>query len=79
MATRGTGPAEALTIMLERHFRHLPIAADDGRLLGILSIRNLLEWRVEDLSRELEALEQYVCNDGPEVRICPCPVRKDAA
>jgi CBS domain-containing protein len=65
MATRGTGPAEALTIMLERHFRHLPVAADDGRLLGILSIRNLLEWRVEDLSRELEALEQYVCNDGP--------------
>jgi len=65
MATRGTGPAEALTTMLERHFRHLPVAADDGRLLGILSIRNLLEWRVEDLSRELEALEQYVCNDGP--------------
>jgi CBS domain-containing protein len=65
MATRVTGAGEALTTMLERHFRHLPVADDDGKLLGILSIRNLLEWRVEDLSRELEALEQYVSNDGP--------------
>jgi CBS domain-containing protein len=65
MATRGTGPGEALTTMLERHFRHLPVADDNGKLLGILSIRNLLEWRVEDLSRELESLEQYVSNDGP--------------
>ena len=65
MATRGTGAGEALSIMLERHFRHLPVADDNGRLLGILSIRNLLEWRVDDLSRELESLEQYVSNDGP--------------
>jgi len=65
MATRGTGAGEALTTMLERHFRHLPVADDSGKLLGILSIRNLLEWRVDDLSRELESLEQYVSNDGP--------------
>ena len=65
MATRSTGAGEALTTMLGRHFRHLPVADDNGKLLGILSIRNLLEWRVDDLSRELEALEQYVSNDGP--------------
>lgn len=65
MATRSTGPGEALTTMLERHFRHLPVADDSGKLLGLLSIRNLLEWRVGDLSRELESLEQYVSNDGP--------------
>lgn len=65
MATRGTGAGEALSIMLERHFRHLPVADDDGRLLGILSIRNLLEWRVDDLSHELDSLHQYMTNDGP--------------
>ena len=66
MATREhRSPGEALTTMLERHFRHLPVADDNGKLLGILSIRNLLEWRVDDLSRELESLEQYVSNDGP--------------
>src|ERR1700736_2713063 len=65
MATRRAGAGEALSIMIERHFRHLPVADDNGKLLGILSIRNLLEWRVEDLSHELDALEQYVSNDGP--------------
>jgi CBS domain-containing protein len=65
MATRRTGAGEALATMVERHFRHLPVADDNGRLLGILSIRNLLEWRVDDLSRELESLEAYVSNDGP--------------
>ncbi len=65
MATRSTGPGEALTTMLERHFRHLPVADDSGKLLGILSIRNLLEWRVDDLSHELDSLEQYMTNDGP--------------
>ena len=34
MATRSTGPGEALTTMLERHFRHLPVADDSGKLLG---------------------------------------------
>ena len=65
MATRDTGAGEALSIMLERHFRHLPVADNNGKLLGILSIRNLLEWRVDDLSHELDSLEQYMANDGP--------------
>src|SRR5579864_285756 len=65
MATRNTGAGEALSTMLERHFRHLPVADDNGKLLGILSIRNLLEWRVDDLSHELDSLEQYMTNDGP--------------
>ena len=55
---------EALTVMLERHFRHLPIVDADGRLLGIISLRNLLQWRTEDLRRELDSLEQYYSNDS---------------
>lgn len=57
-------PREALTLMLERHFRHLPIVDDAGRLMGILSLRNLLQWRTDDLSRELDGLEQYYGNDS---------------
>jgi hypothetical protein len=37
----------------------------EGKLLGMLSIRNVLEWRIGDLSQELDSLEQYVANDGP--------------
>jgi CBS domain-containing protein len=65
LATSETGPGEALVIMIERHFRHLPVTDNHGKLLGMLSIRNLLEWRIEDLSRELGSLEQYVSNDSP--------------
>ena len=67
LATTSTGPGEALAIMLERHFRHLPVVDNSGNLLGMLSIRNLLEQRIDDLSHELDSLEQYVTNDGPGV------------
>lgn len=56
-------PAEALNIMIDGHFRHLPIVGD-GKLLGILSLRNLLHWRADDLTHELDALEQYFANDS---------------
>jgi CBS domain-containing protein len=65
LATTSTTPFEALAIMLERHFRHLPVVNNSGKLLGLLSIRNLLEQRIGDLSQELDSLEQYVTNDGP--------------
>jgi CBS domain-containing protein len=65
LATSATGPGEALATMVERHFRHLPVVDNGGKLLGMLSIRNLLEWRIGDLSQELDSLEQYVSNDGP--------------
>ena len=55
MATDETTPAEALTVMLERHYRHLPIVDDQGKVLGILSIRNILEARIDDLLEQLEA------------------------
>ncbi|MBZ5573924.1 MAG: CBS domain-containing protein [Acidobacteriia bacterium] len=65
LATAETGASEALVTMVERHFRHLPVVDNQGRLLGMLSIRNLLQWRIDDLSRELGSLEQYVSNDSP--------------
>jgi CBS domain-containing protein len=65
MATQETGPGEAMATMVERHFRHLPVVDDVGKLLGILSIRNLLEWRIDGLMQELDSLEHYVSNDGP--------------
>jgi hypothetical protein len=43
----------------------LPVVDNSGKLLGMLSIRNLLEQRIGDLIQELQSLEQYVTNDGP--------------
>jgi CBS domain-containing protein len=41
--------------MLERHYRHMPIVDDHGKVLGICSIRNILEARVDDLLAQLDA------------------------
>ena len=65
MATLATGPGEALATMVERHFRHLPVVDNNGKLPGMLSIRNLLQLRIDDLTQQLDSLEQYVSNDGP--------------
>lgn len=56
---------EALHHMVERHIRHLPLVGIDGKLIAMVSIRNLLEHKVEDLQRELHSLDQYLLNDGP--------------
>ena len=38
-----SSPQEALHLMLMHHIRHLPIVDDEGNVLGILSIRDLLQ------------------------------------
>ena len=54
MATEATTPSEALAVMLERHYRHMPIVDEQGKVLGICSIRNILEARVDDLLAQLD-------------------------
>jgi len=54
MATEETTPSEALQVMLERHYRHMPIVDEHGKVLGICSIRNILEARVDDLLAQLD-------------------------
>ena len=63
--TRACPPEDAIGVMLEGHLRHLPVLGDDGTVLGVLSIRALLENKVDDLNREVSALEQYMSNDSP--------------
>ncbi|HTS68244.1 MAG TPA: CBS domain-containing protein [Terriglobia bacterium] len=63
--TEQTSEEDALVHMVERHVRHLPIVRASGQLAGMLSIRNLLERRVDELARELHSLDQYLSNDGP--------------
>jgi CBS domain-containing protein len=53
MATRETTPSEALEVMIERHYRHMPVVDDNGKVLGICSIRNILQARIDDLLAQL--------------------------
>ena len=54
MATLDTTPGQALATMIEYHYRHLPIVDDDGQLLGMLSIRDVLQARVDALTKQLD-------------------------
>jgi CBS domain-containing protein len=55
----------ALDLMMEHHFRHLPVVDAKGRAIGMVSIRNLLRHQVVRLSEDVRALEQYLAADGP--------------
>lgn len=55
---------EALTLMTEHHFRHLPVVDADNKVLGLLSIRNLLHTRAEKLSQELDSVVSFFTADG---------------
>jgi signal-transduction protein with cAMP-binding, CBS, and nucleotidyltransferase domain len=56
------GPEEEIarvrTELQRRHIRHLPIVAD-GKLLGVLSLRDILRADLEKMSHEVEELENY--------------------
>ena len=56
---------EALRIMVENDYTYLPIVREDGGLEGMLSLRELLQHRVDDLASELDSVTQYLAVDGP--------------
>jgi CBS domain-containing protein len=62
--TRDSTADEALKVMLDKHIRHLPIVDGDGRLCGMVSIRNLLHDKVAELTDQLDSLEAYFTADG---------------
>jgi len=55
---------DALKMMLEKHIRHLPVIDAAGCTVAMLSIRNLLHEKVEDLTDQLDSLEAYISADG---------------
>lgn len=49
----------ALALMTQRRIRHLPVV-EDGRLLGIVSIGDLVKYRIERIEAEAEAMRAYI-------------------
>jgi CBS domain-containing protein len=48
-----------MAVMTARRIRHIPVI-EDGALCGIVSIGDVVKWRVEEIEREAEALRAYV-------------------
>ena len=58
-------PRKALGLMIEHHIRHLPVSEDGRSVAGMLSIRNLLQHLVNDLTLDLRHMEAFIGADNP--------------
>lgn len=56
------GVCEAMAIMTDRRFRHLPVVDDSGDVLGLVSIGDLVKRRIEDAEAEAESLKLYIAS-----------------
>ena len=60
-------PADTVEHVMETmttgRFRHLPIV-DDGHLVGIISIGDVVKRRIDDAEHEAQALKEYVAGAG---------------
>ncbi|WP_395944943.1 CBS domain-containing protein [Brevundimonas sp.] len=56
-------PNEAMSTLMsrmtDRRIRHLPVV-DDGRLVGVVSIGDVVKCQIEDHAREAESLRTYI-------------------
>jgi CBS domain-containing protein len=59
-----TVAAEAMAVMTERRCRHLPVASG-GRILGIVSIGDLVRWASRNQEFEIRKLTEYICGKYP--------------
>jgi CBS domain-containing protein len=56
---RDTSVEQAMTLMTQGRFRHLPVV-EEGQLIGIVSIGDIVKARLDDQQREVEDLRSYV-------------------
>ena len=50
---------QCLARMTDRRVRHLPVMRD-GRLAGIVSIGDLVKWKIEETRAEADAMADYI-------------------
>ena len=50
---------ECMAVMTRRSVRHLPVV-DDGKVIGVISMRDLVQAIIADQQEEIEQLESYI-------------------
>nr|WP_269403350.1 CBS domain-containing protein [Henriciella marina] len=58
-ANPGESLDQCLARMTDRRVRHLPVMRD-GRLAGIISIGDLVKWKIEETRAEADAMADYI-------------------
>jgi signal-transduction protein with cAMP-binding, CBS, and nucleotidyltransferase domain len=50
--------------MVAKGIRHLPVVGPDGKVLGMLSLRDLMADEIDDLEHEVATLTAFESADG---------------
>ncbi len=54
--------AECMRLMTEHHIRHLPVV-DEGRVVGVISIGDLVNWIIKSQSATIDELQKYITGE----------------
>lgn len=54
---------ECMAIMSKTHIRHLPVI-DEGKLVGLISIGDVVKSSIEDKDLQIESMEKYIFGYG---------------
>ncbi|MEQ8816616.1 MAG: CBS domain-containing protein [Thalassobaculum sp.] len=57
--TPGQTIADVMEMMTTGRFRHVPVV-DDGRVAGMISIGDVVKWRLEEAQEEVRQMAAYV-------------------
>lgn len=60
----GDSVEECMRLMTEHRIRHLPVA-DEGKVLGVISIGDLVNWIISAQNSAIEQMEQYIAGGVP--------------
>jgi CBS domain-containing protein len=55
--------AELMSLMTEHRVRHLPVV-ESGKLGGMISIGDVVKYRIEEIEREAEEMKSYIASSG---------------
>lgn len=61
--TSNTSIDECMALMLKHHIRHLPVV-DEGALVGIVSIRDVVAAALEERESKIDGLEKFIQASG---------------
>ncbi|MCU0806968.1 MAG: CBS domain-containing protein [Candidatus Contendobacter sp.] len=56
----GDKVSEILVIMTAKRFRHMPVVDEDGKMIGVVSIGDLVKAKLEETAQEAQALREYI-------------------
>ena len=59
----GDGETELMALMTTHRIRHLPVV-EGGKLAGMISIGDIVKFRIEAIEREAEEMKSYIASAG---------------